>query len=248
LNYTLVALPWNADRFQAAVNALESALPDGAWPNLALGSHDETRVATRVGPEAAKAAMLLLLTLRGTPILYYGDEIGMTNTAIAPAHVRDTFGGSGSTLGRDGQRTPMQWDNNTPNAGFSPAAVRPWLPTPANLGGATVAEQTGEPASLLQLTRRLLSVRHVTPALRRGDYSAVDGPAGCFAFRRTLDHGSELDRVLVALNFTGEPLALPLTPGTNRRVLVSTDPDRDGCTVSDQLTLRAHEACVMHEL
>ena len=102
-------------------------MPAGAWPNWVLGNHDRPRVASRVGQDQARVAAMLLLTLRGTPTLYYGDEIGMHQVAIAPDQVRDPFEKNvpGIGVGRDGCRTPMQWDA-TPNAGFSTA--QPWLP------------------------------------------------------------------------------------------------------------------------
>src|SRR6266542_5414331 len=92
LNFTLVGRPWAADAFRAAVDEIEAILPAGAWPNLTLGSHDEPRIASRIGREQAKAATLLLLSLRGTPILYYGDELGMANVPVPVGRARDPFG------------------------------------------------------------------------------------------------------------------------------------------------------------
>ena len=105
----------------------ECALPTGAWPNWVLGNHDRPRVASRIGKEQARVAAMLLLTLRGTPTLYYGDEIGMQQVTISRKVVRDPFEKNvpGIGVGRDGCRTPMQWDAN-PHAGFSTSDT--WLP------------------------------------------------------------------------------------------------------------------------
>ena len=119
--------PGARDRSTQIIDDYEAALPPGAWPNWVLGNHDRPRIASRVGPSQARVAAMLLLTLRGTPTIYYGDEIGMHQVAIAPDRVRDPFEKNvpGIGVGRDGCRTPMQWDA-TANAGFS--AATPWLP------------------------------------------------------------------------------------------------------------------------
>ena len=119
-NFALLSTLWSARSIEKIIADYEAALPPGAWPNWVLGNHDRPRVASRVGPEQARVAAMLLLTLRGTPTLYYGDEIGMHQVAIAPEQVRDPFEKNvpGIGVGRDGCRTPMQWDA-TPHAGFS---------------------------------------------------------------------------------------------------------------------------------
>ena len=126
-NFALLSAPWHARAIEKTIADYEAALPAGAWPNWVLGNHDRPRVASRVGAAQAGVAAMLLLTLRGTPTLYYGDEIGMHQVAIAPNQVRDPFEKNvpGIGVGRDGCRTPMQW-NATPHAGFSTAT--PWLP------------------------------------------------------------------------------------------------------------------------
>ena len=107
LNFGLVSIPWKARTVQQLVDAVEAALLPGAWPNYVLSNHDEPRIATRVGPEQARVAMLLLLTLRGTPTLYYGDEIGMHDVEIPPEYIQDPSEKSqpGRGLGRDPERT-----------------------------------------------------------------------------------------------------------------------------------------------
>jgi len=109
-NFALLLVPWNARAIEKIIRDYEAALPTGAWPNWVLGNHDRPRLASRIGKAQARIAAMLLLTLRGTPTLYYGDEIGMQQVAIAPDQVRDPFEKNvpGIGVGRDGCRTPMQ--------------------------------------------------------------------------------------------------------------------------------------------
>src|SRR5436190_774968 len=125
-NFGLLRAPWQARAVDKMVDAYQAALPVGAWPNYVLGNHDEPRIASRVGREQARLAMLLLLTLRGTPTLYYGDELGMQDVPIPPERVQDPWGRRMPELGRDPQRAPLPWDGG-PNAGFCPPGVEPWL-------------------------------------------------------------------------------------------------------------------------
>jgi alpha-glucosidase len=115
-NFQLLQAPWKADAIARLVEDYEAALPDGAWPNWVLGNHDRPRIATRVGPEQAKVAAVLLLTLRGTPTLYYGDEIGVADVPIPPDQIRDPWAlrEPGIGAGRDAVRTPMQWGSFAP--------------------------------------------------------------------------------------------------------------------------------------
>jgi len=119
-NFQLIQARWDARGIAAMVEEYDRAIPDGGWPNWVLGNHDQHRIATRVGAEQARVAAVLLLTLRGTPTLYYGDEIGMRDVPIPPDRVQDPFEKNvpGLGLGRDPERTPMQW-SAAPHAGFS---------------------------------------------------------------------------------------------------------------------------------
>jgi alpha-glucosidase len=198
---------------------MEAALPRGAWPNWVLGNHDESRIASRIGPAAARSAMLLLLTLRGTPTLYYGDELGMEDVPVPPELAQDPWGKNvpGFGLGRDPERAPMPWDGSS-NAGFTRKGVRPWLPLPPDAATSSVEAQAARPDSMLALTRSLLAMRRAHAALQRGSYRPVaDTPAGVFAYQRELGH----DRVLVLVNFESSPAQVRL-PGQNHRTLVST--------------------------
>src|SRR5213075_1517721 len=147
-NFALLSAPWNARGIEKIIFEYEAALPQGAWPNWVLGNHDRPRVASRVGRAQARVAAMLLLTLRGTPTLYYGDEVGMHQLAIAPEDVRDPFEKNvpGIGVGRDGCRTPMQWDSSN-FAGFS--EVRPWLPLPEDHIRENVANLEADARSIL---------------------------------------------------------------------------------------------------
>jgi alpha-glucosidase len=237
-----VPLPFEAEAIRHNVDEYESLLPEGAWPNWVLGNHDQHRIATRIGVDEARLAQMLLLTLRGTPTCYYGDEIGMTDVEIPPQREQDPWGlrVPGLGLGRDPERTPMQWDSS-PNAGFSTA--EPWLPVGDNYKEVNVALEERDPNSMLSFFRALTALRRATPALSVGSYTSIDaGSADVFAYLR--EH--EGSRVLVALNFAGEPRRLsPGAQGSAGRVLLSTHMDREGPTRLEVIELRPHEGIIL---
>ncbi len=185
--------------------------------------------------------MALLLTLRGTPTLYYGDELALPDVPVPPGQVQDPWGRrvEGLGLGRDPARTPMQWDGS-PGAGFTRPGVRPWLPLSADTATRNVEAQSRDPESMLSLTRRLLALRRARPALHRGTYRPVDGvPDGVYAFRR--EHGP--DRLLVLLSFLPAPARVRL-PERARSLLLSTEPG-GGPEARDAAVLRPHEGAVL---
>lgn len=266
LNLTLVGKPWNAKHFREAVEEMERTVPEGAWPNWVLGSHDEPRVASRIGREKTRAATMLLLTLRGTPTVYYGDELGMKDVPLPPERVLDPFEkmSPGLGLGRDPERSPMQWDA-TENAGFCPAGVKPWLPVADDYEVVNVAAQKEDPRSNLTLTRELLELRHKTPVLSGGDYETLlhEGiPEDCLCYLRaprfdsgqgSAGHDSDnhgAASCLVALNFSGEerklrPFGADEEGATGSAVLLSTHLDRRGPACLSPLWLRAREGCIV---
>jgi alpha-glucosidase len=200
-NFHLILLPWHADVVRAFVDEYDAAsLAAGAWPNWVLGNHDQHRFKTRVGAAQYRVAQTLLLTLRGTPTVYYGDEIGMQNVPIPPERMVDPAGLQQPDVpaaSRDPERTPMQWDAS-PNAGFTPGGVTPWLPVADDAASVNVAAQTADPASDLGYFQALTRLRREHPALLGGSYASVDtGAAEVFAFRRTLDG----ETLTVLLNF-----------------------------------------------
>ncbi|HVM29502.1 MAG TPA: alpha-amylase family glycosyl hydrolase [Candidatus Limnocylindrales bacterium] len=238
-NFHLLRADWNAASVRAVVDGISAALPAGAWANWVLGNHDQPRIASRVGQGQARVAMMLLLTLRGAPTLYYGDEIGMENATIPVDRLRDPWGITEPAQSRDPERTPMQW-NGSANAGFCPPGVEPWLPLASDWQTRNVAAQRDDPSSLLGLTRRLLELRRTIPALIEGTYAPVDSAEGVFAYTRRLPDEPTL---LVALNFTDEPR--PLTLATDGRVVFSTDPHREQGLVRSPLRLAPSEGLLL---
>ena len=223
-NFHLIGTHWQAAAIDALVRNYEAALPEGAAPNWVLGNHDKSRIASRVGREAARLAALLLLTLRGTPTLYYGDEIGMADVPIGEAEVQDPFEKNepGKGLGRDPERTPMPW-SDAPNAGFTTGT--PWLRLGDDVATRNVAAQERDDASMLHLYRRLLALRRERAALNQGAWQPVRVDGDVLAYARV--QGEE--RLLVVLNFGAVAVPIPseLLPDT-AELLLSTEPGRRG--------------------
>ncbi len=241
-NFQLLGVEWQARSIRRLVDSLEAVLPQGAWPNYVLGNHDESRLTSRLGPQGARQAAVLLLTLRGTPTLYYGDEIGMLEAQIPPENQQDPWGLRVPGLGRDGCRTPMQWEGS-PNGGFSPPGVKSWLPLCPDYLEVNVKSQLSHPDSLLNLYRQLLMLRKSFPALQLGDYQPLDvTPEDCFAYLRTMAGEAH---ILVAINFSAHEVDLEYPEMSAGVVILSTymghcEPVRDG-----RLPLRAHEGALV---
>jgi len=237
-NFGLFKIPWTAAGLRRVVADMETHLPKGAWPNYSLGNHDDSRLATRLGEEGSRQAAVLLLTLRGTPILYYGDEIGMHEASVPQARRQDPWGLAEPGLCRDGCRTPMQWSPE-PGAGFTTGRA-PWLPLSGDHAVRNVESQLRDPDSHLSLYRRLLALRRATTSLRAGAYRTLDSvPADCFVFERTA--GAEA--ALVAINLSSEPRRVEA--GTVGRVVVSTKRSSEGRDVRGSIPLLPHEAVVV---
>ena len=242
-NFRLMEQPFQAGPMRTLVERLEGVLPSFAWPNYVLGNHDQPRLASRFGGQAqARLAAMLLLTLRGTPTLYYGDELGLENTPIPPERIVDPQGKNlGAHRSRDVARTPMQWDASA-QAGFS--TVEPWLPLPADYQKRNAAVQAQDPTSMLTLYRKLLSLRKASPALNVGDYRSLDAGPDVYAYLRT--EGDETK--LVLLNFSDQAVRLHLpveASGTRGMVLLSTHLDRQEAAAVDGLELRPYEGLVL---
>lgn len=221
-NFQLFEAPWNAAVIGRIIAEYEAALPPGGWPNWVLGSHDAPRLAGRIGGPQARVAAMLLLTLRGTPTLYQGDELGIGKVTIPPERIRDPqdLRQPGLGLGRDGARTPMPWHDGK-FAGFGTA--EPWLPLNEDWRTRNVAAQEKDPGSMLNLYRDLLSLRRRHAALTVGDLTLVRSADEVLQYERR--EGEE--RLLIALNFGAR----------ERRVLLP-----EGTQVSDRLLSTAFTA------
>ncbi|GAB4442877.1 MAG: alpha-amylase family glycosyl hydrolase [Chloroflexi bacterium OHK40] len=244
-------------------------LPPGAWPCNTLGNHDSPRVWSRYGDGTHDAALArlhlaLLLTLKGTPVLYYGEEIGMANLELSdPGQLRDTTAirryrmlteregvapqaamGLVAASTRDRCRSPMQW-NSTPNAGFCPPEAHPWLPVhPNHRLGVSVADQEGDPGSLLSFYRHLLGLRRATPALVSGDYQLLDPESEAYLAFTRRDPASG-QTCLVLLNFTPAQLTPGIDPGALRgRLLFSSTGRPDHELTLHDLTLTPFEVLI----
>ncbi|GET41600.1 alpha-amylase family glycosyl hydrolase [Microseira wollei] len=239
-----VRCQWSAECVREIVDRYERLLPEGAWPNWTLGNHDKHRVASRIGISQAKIGMMLLLTLRGTPTIYYGEELGMEDAWIPSEHIQDPWEkkAPGIGVGRDCERTPMLWDRSA-NAGFCPPSVWPWLPITHDYSNINVEAQKQDSRSFLSLTRALLHLRRQQPALQLGDYVSLYSPSQLFCYRR-FDETSDL---VVALNFSSEyqKWVLPIEFRNQSKVLLSTFMDRQGGCLGDTLELRGNEGLIL---
>ncbi len=240
-NFALLRAPWHARTIAQLIDEYELLLPAGGWPNWVLGNHDCARIATRVGSDQSRVAAMLLLTLRGTPTIYYGDELGMIQVSVPAERVSDPLERNmpGFGLGRDGARTPMQWDRAV-FGGFS--RHEPWLPLANDFSIRNVFDQAQSEDSMLNLYRRLISLRRRTPALVIGSYRRVATEGEVLVFVR--QHTRE--SVLVALNFSSSAATVDVgQKGPLGRILLSSGGSRDGEPVGGRLELHGNEGLVI---
>ena len=240
-NFQLLRLPWDAKGVATVVERYEALLPSYAWPNWVLGNHDKPRIATRIGAAQARVAAMLLLTLRGTPTMYYGDEIGMHDVPIAPDQVRDPFEKNvpGLGLGRDPVRTPMQWTGGD-GAGFTTGL--PWLPLADDFTANNVAVLRDQPNSILSLYHRLIELRRAEPALSVGAFAALPVSDNVMAYMRKAGDR----RLLIVLNFAAHACGFDLSMlEAQAEVLLSTHLDRHQEQLGDNLQLRGDEGVII---
>lgn len=249
-NFQLILAKWDAAGVRKMVDDYEAALPSDGWPNWVLGNHDQHRLATRVGPSQARVANMLLLTLRGTPTCYYGDELGMENVLIPPEKIQDPPAVNqpeiAHLVGRDPERTPMQWDDS-PNAGFAAPDVKDlWLPLAPNYQEVNVARQLEDPRSFLNYFQKLLAHRKASPALKWGSYRSLDSESveaqkNCFVYERQTDD----QRLLIALNFSSQDQKLSLSGLGKGSIVLSTNLNRNGEVNLANFSLRANEGYII---
>jgi len=217
-NFQLVQAKWDAPHVRRVIDEYEASVAANEWPNWVLGNHDQPRVASRIGKAQARVAAMMLLTLRGTPTLYYGDEIGMQNTDIPREKMRDERARScdGKGIGRDPFRAPMDWEQ--------------------------VAAQREDPASMLSLHRQLIALRRRSPALVTGEYRSVDTRGPVLAYVRSLGEQA----FLIALNLNDLPRRLELPPDIGPGVVeISTRDPRDRRATGSTIELGADEGLVI---
>lgn len=239
-NFHLISTPWEARAIELMIERYEGALPANAWPNWVLGNHDQPRVVSRLGEAQARVAAVLLLTLRGTPTIYYGEELGMHDVAIALDQVVDVreMLVPGRGLGRDPQRTPMQWDRS-PAAGFTSAD--PWLPLPVDAAERSVVAERDEAGSMLSLYRALLALRRNEAALAVGSYAPLTAAGSVLAYLRE-EHGR---RFGVVLNLASEPAPWHVPEGMQiGEILLTASGGAFAGTLEAEVTIRGDEALI----
>jgi len=247
-NFEFMAWRWHPKLFLRAIQRWEDALDADAWPNYVLNNHDMRRSASRYGrgedDERLKVAAALLLTQRGTPFLYYGEEIGMRDISLTRAEIKDPVGKRYWPFykGRDGCRSPMQWDD-TQNAGFT--SGEPWLPVHPNYVHRNAAAQRSDPGSLFHFYRQLLALRRQYPAMVKGMFQPLTfDPRSVLGYlRQTTDQ-----TILVALNFSNRPVKLILGSEMTRAnwgLLLSNQRDTLDASPGSSLRLAPNEACIL---
>jgi alpha-glucosidase len=213
-NFIPLSTPWEPAAWRQVITDIQDAYePAGAWPTWVLSNHDQRRHRTRYGSEArARAAAVLLLTLRGTPFLYAGEELGLEDAEIPPERVVDPGG-------RDGCRAPIPWDA-APEHGW--ATAEPWLPWPPEAEQRNAAAQREDPGSVLHLYRRLLAARRASAALHSGALRLLELDGPVLGYVRT----GEGDERVVLVSFADE--AVPVDIGTGQVVEVASDGAGEG--------------------
>ena len=221
--------PWDAARMLRALEKMEADFDEPRWPTFVLSNHDQPRHRTRYGSEArARAAAVMALTVRGTPFLYAGEELGLEDAVVPSGRVVDPDG-------RDGCRAPIPWTTDGDDEVGHGWSVRPWLPFPANASTHSPAAQIGDAASMHSLYRELLGLRHEHEVLRRGSIEFAPADGEVIRFDRVLDDA----RLTVLVNLGDAAVPWPDDLGT-AAVVLSTNPDRTragGQLASDEATV-----------
>jgi alpha-glucosidase len=243
-NFALQLLHWDSVTIRRFVDTYEAILPLDGWPNYVLGNHDQIRLFTRFGDAQGRIAAMLLLTLRGTPFIYQGEELGLHDGEVKPEEFQDPQG-INIGISRDYGRTPFHWTAGE-YAGFS--TVKPWLPIASDYQTLNVEAERNDPASTLSFYRRLIDLRRVHAALTLGRYQPLAAIDGAYAYLR--EH--EGKAFLIALNFTDEPKELALlevessTRGLSRVSTYMDDAGQDKAVdLTIPLRLRPNEGLVI---
>jgi alpha-glucosidase len=216
-NFHFLELPWDAGAFRRSLIEFYTLLDAPAWPAWCLNNHDYPRLASRHGEHAVRAAAMLLATLRGTPFLYQGEELGLADVPVPAERVVDVDG-------RDPQRAPLPWAPPTvAGAGAGFTAGKPWLPMTADAERVNAATQDADPRSVLALYRALLALRREEDDLQGGAIAFADADADhpdVLTYHRGECH-------VIALNFSAEPRPTAWPEGARTRLSTHLDRDRD---------------------
>ena len=237
-NFPFITAPLDAATMRGIVEHTEALLPSNAWPAWTGSNHDMSRLASRWAdgdPRKIRVALIMLLGLRGTPVLYQGDEIGLRDSPVPHENMRDPLGIRywPAYVGRDAMRTPMPW-RNTPGGGFTDPSTRPWLPL-ADVEACNVEDQWSNLDSVLTLVRDLVRLRRESTDLQVGSYVTIEAPDGVWAWRRG-------QRFAIALNMSDEEATLE---GINGQIRIGTDRGRDGEVLAGTLTLKGWAGIVV---
>ncbi len=248
-NFHLLGSPWKASVIKKKVNDYEKILPENCWPSYVLGNHDQKRIASKIGSEKqSRIANMLLLTLRGSPTVYYGEEICMKNVKIPKNMIQDPPALNqpevADIVGRDPERTPMQWDNS-PNAGFSAKGVKPWLPLAKDFKTNNVGIQKAQKDSMLSLFKALTKLRSEISCLNSGKYKYIPtAQKEIFAYLR---YDNKMT-ALVILNFSSKSFKLDLSkklPNKGANLLLATDMLKDHSTDLAALKVKANLGLIL---
>lgn len=251
-NFDFLRCSWWARAFFQSIQGWDSLLGPDGWPNYVLNNHDTVRSATRFvrgeDDDRLKVAAAMMLSLRGTPFMYYGEEIGMRNISLTRDQIKDPIGRRfwPISVGRDGCRAPMQW-SAAPNAGFAPPHTETWLPLHPDYQTRNVMNQQADPDSLLNWYKRLIALRKAHPALRTGSFVPLtQGTNFVLAYLRPV----ESETVIVALNFSSRRQRLVLGPeqaGRTWSLLLSNRRSSMVPVESDVIPLEPYEAIFLRQ-
>lgn len=241
-NFLLLNMPWDARQISSAIDQYEGALPPNGWPNWVLSNHDQPRITSRVGKQQSRVAAMLLLTLRGTPTIYYGDELGMLDVPIPANEVKDPQGLNmpDKHLSRDPARTPMQWDDSK-HSGFTTG--KPWLRLGRNYAHRNVTRQQKHHYSMLALYHRLIALRQSEPALMVGNYVPIHADKQMIVYIREAMTGS---RFLIALNLSHRPCYFTAKHHDLKgKVEIATAPGLEGTDIHNVINLYGDDGIVV---
>ncbi len=239
-NFHLVSTEWEATEIYNLISGYEGAIAGKGWPNWVLGNHDKSRIKTRIGADQVWNAAMLLLTLRGTPTMYYGDELGMEDVEIPKNRVKDPreIIEPGIGVGRDPQRTPMQWSGSQ-FAGFS--ASEPWLPVAKNVNEINVEKQKQDPRSLLSFYRKLIQLRQREPALYAGDYFPVGIKDQLFCYTRKYNN----EEMMACFNFGNKAISFETEFKWSGKIEIARNSEMEGIRLQNKIQLAGGECLLI---